>query len=50
MHRTFVLDKIIRHTLRNIVVDCIYFDTQLGKIGLEKAIRHTPGNIVVDGI
>ena len=38
------------HTLGNIVVDVINFDTQPRNIVVDKIIRHTLGNIVRDGI
>ena len=48
--RTIVVEKIITHSLGNIVVDVINFDTQPRNIVVDKIIRHTLGNIVMDGI
>ena len=50
VERTIVVDKIIRHTLCNIVVDGFYCDTEPRTIAVDELNRHILGNIVVDGI
>ena len=48
--RIIDVNKIIRQTIGNKVVDGIYCNTQPSTIVVEKIVRHTLGNIVMDSI